>query len=162
MKSSCQPSSSSAVSGRRRRKAVSGFGTLLDWLSKGILSLVVVWQQMATAAAFGASVVKAALTGNLSEVKRLYEAYAELSDEHAAAMRKLWDDDQKGRSQCREACAAEKEAETDLQIQLSKLEDLRVQAAKGANAEILKSDKERTDEQLKDAQRLHQSVAEGV
>ena len=76
-------------------KAVSGFGTLLDWLSKGILSLVVVWQQMATAAAFGASVVKAALTGNLSEVKRLYEAYAELSDEHAAAMRRLWDDDQK-------------------------------------------------------------------
>ena len=70
-------------------KAVSGFGTLLDWLSKGILSLVVVWQQMATAAAFGASVVKAALTGNLSEVKRLYEAYAELSDEHAAAMRRL-------------------------------------------------------------------------
>ena len=64
----------------------------------------------------------------------------------------------KGRSQCRKACAAEKKLETDLQIQLSKLEDLRVQAAKGANAEILKSDKERTDEQLKDAQRLHQAL----
>ena len=139
-------------------KAVSGFGTLLDWLSKGILSLVVVWQQMATAAAFGASVVKAALTGNLSEVKRLYEAYAELSDEHAAAMRRLWDDDQRPPPVPKKACAAEKKPETDLQIQLSKLEDLRVQAAKGANAEILKSDKERTDEQLKDAQRLHQAL----
>ena len=139
-------------------KAVSGFGTLLDWLSKGILSLVVVWQQMATAAAFGASVVKAALTGNLSEVRRLYEAYAELSDEHAAAMRKLWDDDQKAAASAEKLAQQKKKLETDLQIQLSKLEDLRVQAAKGANAEILKSDKERTDEQLKDAQRLHQAL----
>jgi len=113
---------------------------------------------MATAAAFGASVVKAALTGNLSEVRRLYEAYAELSDEHAAAMRKLWDDDQKAAASAEKLAQQKKKFETDLQIQLSKLEDLRVQAAKGANAEILKSDKERTDEQLKDAQRLHQAL----
>ena len=88
VKSSCQLSSSSARiwSAMVRKRCPASARCWIGY--QGILSLVVVWQQMATAAAFGASVVKAALTGNLSEVKRLYEAYAELSDEHAAAMRK--------------------------------------------------------------------------
>ena len=66
------------------RKAVSGFGTLLGLAIRAIVACC----RLATngdSGGIGASVVKAALTGNLSEVKRLYDLF---SDEHAAAMRR--------------------------------------------------------------------------